>query len=169
MNIREINKKVDEVQNKLAFYGLPKIQLTIEIADIGDRAAGQAFIGKNNIKISSKYLKEFPDHVMNVTVAHEVVHLYVFKYFPRAKQAHGPEFRRVMRLLGLAGDTYHKMKLSDAKPRQKRTKVRFLYVTEKTNQVVGLTPGQHKKVIAGIGEFRYKGEKLKFTNEKKEI
>jgi predicted SprT family Zn-dependent metalloprotease len=167
MNYHEIQKKVEEIQDKLLALGFPQIRMTAEIKKLGRGCAGRAYLGINCIHISPDYLKEFPEHVMNVTVPHEVVHLYVAKYFPRAKQAHGPEFRRLMRCIGLSGDTYHKMILSNAPPRQTRLKIRYMYITERTQKLIGLTPAQHQKAINGA-TFMCKGERLKFTNEKKE-
>lgn len=44
---------------------------------------------------------------------HEIAHHYVFLYYPKAKQGHGPEFRKIMNILQLNSETYHSMQLQN--------------------------------------------------------
>ncbi|MCK9369255.1 SprT-like domain-containing protein [Candidatus Dojkabacteria bacterium] len=165
MNISEINTKIAEVQNKLEKLGFPKIPVVAVIGKLGRGLAGTACFKESKITVSSDYLKEFPDHMINVTVPHEICHLYVSKYMPRAKQFHGPEFKRVMRSIGLSGNTYHKMKLENGPVVKKRLKIRFVYVTQITCKEVNLTSGQHQKAVNGA-TFSYKGERIKYAGKK---
>jgi len=48
-------------------------------------------------------------------IAHELAHIIQYRIYPKAKQAHGPEFRYIMNCIGLAGRTYHYMSVSKAK------------------------------------------------------
>lgn len=161
--------KMVEVQNKLEKFGYAKLPLRITVVKLRRGAAGTAYSHLNLIGISPDYLREHPDHVFNVTVAHEVCHHYVWKYKPHAKQNHGPEFRSLMRLLGLNGDTYHKLSLENAPKRPGRKKIRFVYETMVTGQKVKLTKNQHQKMVASNGAYSYRGEKLRYTNIIEEI
>lgn len=79
------------------------------------RIAGQASYRSNHIKINPQYLIQHPDEMVNRTVGHECGHLITHIVFPTAKQAHGPEFRHVMRSLGLPESRCHSMTLLDPK------------------------------------------------------
>jgi len=166
--VESVRVKVQEVQDKLASYGYPKIDIHLNVMRISPGCAGTAIMSRNEVQVSVDYLREFPEDVLNVTVPHEVCHLYVRKYKPRAKQYHGPEFRYMMNLLGLEGKTYHKMMLENGPQRIKRTKVRFIYKTVQSNIEVPLTKQQHEKALSGA-MFRYKNERIVFTNKKVEI
>jgi predicted SprT family Zn-dependent metalloprotease len=155
----QVISKVAETQSKLEKMGFARFPIDTEIKKLGRGKAGTAHLRTNKISISQDYLKEFPERILNITVPHEVVHHYVAKYYPRAKQYHGREFKGIMRALGLAGDTYHSMILENAPPRQVRTKKRFIYVTERTGVELKLTSQQHNKIKAGR-TLTYKGEKL---------
>jgi predicted SprT family Zn-dependent metalloprotease len=48
-------------------------------------------------------------------IAHELAHIIQYRIYPRARQAHGPEFRYIMQSIGFAGHTYHSMSVSKAK------------------------------------------------------
>ena len=147
-----INAKVVEVQAKLAKAGYPKIPIEVLVRDLGPRIAGRALYNNRTIIISEAYFKQFPDTMLNETVPHEVCHQYVAIYFPYAKQAHGPEFRALMRTLGLQGSTYHNMQLKGVKIRRNAVK-RYVYLSEITKAQVLLTSQQHTKQQA-TGAFR---------------
>ncbi len=166
----QIQNKIDEVQNTLESFGLAKFGFSVAINTLKPGQAGCANTFWNKIILSADYIKEFADQVINVTLPHEICHLYINKYFPRAKQHHGPEFRRLMNLLGLDGKTYHTMQLANP-TRKTKTKTRYVYIAEKSNTLVNLTLGQHQKMVSGASSFTLKttGEKLKFTGEIKKI
>ena len=108
--IRAVEDKVIEVmilaQKQFKFvFDIPEISYEIN----SSRIAGMAFQRQWAIKINSSYLKAHTDHIINTTIAHEIAHLIQFKLFPTAKQAHGPEFRYICRMLGIDGKTYHTM------------------------------------------------------------
>jgi len=165
MSISEIMQKVEEVQDKLEKIGFPKLSVNVEVGKLGRGIAGSAFYKTKLIVISSDYLKEYPERIIDITVPHEIAHLYTIEYYPRAKQAHGPEWRRICRYLGINGDTYHKMKLENGPTIKRREKVRFIYVTEVTKKEIKLTKGQHEKVQGG-GKFSCDGEPIKYINKK---
>lgn len=72
------------------------------------KCAGKAYsIGKLqfNTVIAQNATEAGQD--FNNTVSHEVAHLVQFKLYPRSKP-HGVEFKRIHRMLGGTGDTYHR-------------------------------------------------------------
>lgn len=165
--MQEILNKVEEIQNKLENIGFPRITISTEINTLKPGVAGVAFPAWNKIIISVHYLNEFKDRVISNTVPHEICHLYVNKYYPHAKQNHGPEFRRLMQFLGLNGDTCHSMILSEGPKRIKKTKTRYLYLSTITNKPVYLTSFQHNKMVSGTAKYTLKttGETLKYTGQ----
>ena len=161
--IQTIQKKVAEVQEKFAKAGYPSFPIYSEITKLGRGIAGQARYSMNGIFISEAYIKEFPDEVLNVTVPHEVCHLYVNRYMRYAKQAHGPEFRDLMRFLGLPGKTHHNMKLVNGPVRKTRAKYRYIYKTvDGVYDNLKLTSQQHNKIQRGI-VLSYRGKMLTWT------
>lgn len=166
--MREIESKIQETQEKLAKYGYHPINVTWSIDKLKKGVAGAARYSTNHIKISEDFLREHSGHIFETTIPHEVCHLYVGEYYPRAKQHHGPEFRRLMNLLGLPGDTYHKLKLSNDSE-GKRLKTRYIYtIKEPENSLreFKLTKGEHLKVLSGHGKFfSSDGKELVYTGK----
>jgi len=84
---------------------LPQIDFHLK----SNNVAGLACYSFNQIKINPYYLINHTDEVIFRTVPHEVVHLAVPKLFPFHKQSHGPEFKSIMRNLGLPATRCHTM------------------------------------------------------------
>ena len=162
-----IQAKIDSVQSILESKGYSKFQFETIIGKLKPGMSGCAVLNSNKILLSIHYLNEFMDNIINDTLPHEICHLYVKRYFPFAKQHHGPEFRFLMNLLGLKGETYHRMQLKEGPVKAKRVKIRYVYVAESENKKVELTQMQHSKAISGIATYTLKttGEKLKYTGE----
>lgn len=105
----------------------------------------------------------------DVTIIHEVAHIVTFKVFPNAKQAHGPEFKRVMRMLGVDNPTRcHSYDVSGLIRR--KTVKRFEYVCEH-GCTHGLTIHRHKTIESGMVRYRCAkhGTYIKFTGVVAEI
>lgn len=64
--------------------------------------AGTAHAGRNEITFSESLLLRHSEEFLNRTVPHEVAHIVCRNVFPRAKQAHGPEWRYVCQVLGMS-------------------------------------------------------------------
>jgi SprT protein len=90
----ETYEKAQKVFNRT--FELPSIHW----GDMG-RIAGKAFLLKNAIKFSPTLYAQNVETFLNRTCPHEVAHLVTKAVYPNAKQAHGPEWRRVMQLLGV--------------------------------------------------------------------
>jgi predicted SprT family Zn-dependent metalloprotease len=160
--MEDIIQKVSEVKSTLKKHGFAPLDFTVEIAKLKAGAAGIASSKNSSIKVSSAFLQEHRDHILSTTIPHEICHLYVHHYYPRAKQYHGPEFRQLMRLLGLRGDTYHKLKLS-ASLSTSRLKTRYVYLTAQSGTRCELTKQQHLKVSAEPLRYTKNGEYLLYT------
>jgi SprT protein len=92
--------------------------------------------------------EEFPEQYSN-TVIHEVSHIGQFKLFPNAKQAHGPEFRRICRILGGNGETKGQYNVQPAPERnliEYKCKCRSHFITKI----------RHGKIVRGNATYSCK-------------
>jgi SprT protein len=140
-----VKNRVEKVQKKLASKGYPSFPIVSKVDSLKAGTAGIAHPLLRTITISKDYLRDNKEQVLKTTVAHEVCHLYVNMYFPRAKQHHGPEFRSLMNLLGLDGKTYHSMGIASGTVKRTRKVTRYVYKTADTGTIVKLTSQKHNK------------------------
>jgi predicted SprT family Zn-dependent metalloprotease len=172
--VNRVHQRTAEVQDQLAILGFPKLQLKVDIMSLRPGVAGSANCNDKRISISVDYLKEHTEAILAQTLVHEICHHYVFHYFPRAKQYHGPEFRRLMSDLGADGSTHHSMQLVNGPKRKTKTVKRYVYFTENSKKEVFLTIHQHNKQqlerkVTGHGRYLLEGEQLQFSGEMKLI
>lgn len=161
--VEKVVARVAEVQSRLAKCGYPSFPINSKVTkELKPGIAGQARYYGNEILINEFYMIEHEASVLHDTVAHEVCHLYQHKYIGHAKQAHGPEFRGLMNLLGLAGKTHHNMKLVNGPTKRHRTVTRYIYTDAARVIECGLTPKQHERALKGAS-FSCKGKKVFFT------
>lgn len=80
------------------------------------RVAGFAYY-KGFIELNIRYAMLHKEEFKQ-TIKHELAHIICFKLFPKAKQAHGPEFRSVLSCVSTNSDTYHHMNVEVAKALQ---------------------------------------------------
>lgn len=121
----------------------------VEFVHGNDRVAGEAYYRSHKIVINTRFLTHdvFFDYSQGgETCEHEVAHLFTKVLFPNAKQAHGPEFRRVMNSLGLTGRTRHSMHLPDAKKKET-----FTYKCQ--CRTVELSKIRHNKMVRGVQKY----------------
>lgn len=78
--------------------------------------AGRAFLRTKRIELNSTILMANLNDFIRTTVAHEYAHIVTNVIFPNAKQAHGPEFKRVMNFLGVEPNTYHNYDVTKVRP-----------------------------------------------------
>lgn len=84
------------------------------------------------------------------TIAHEIAHGIVLRYYPNAKQHHGKEFRMVMnRVFGMDGRATQCHTNIEMKPKRAVTKTRHLY-TCKCDRDIKLTTTQHEKNLRHV-------------------
>jgi len=158
-----IKLKIASVQTQLKQLGFEPFPIYAELADLSKGCAGMAHVLTSRIQISNSYYNsEHKSEVIDRTVPHEVVHLYVSKYFPQHKIGHGKEFKQLMRDLGCDTSTFHNMALPEM-VRRKNKVARFVYSTG-AGVEANLTRPQHIKALAGTS-FSLQGEKLTFTGK----
>lgn len=173
-------KYVQKTITKLNNAGYAPVAITVSVDRLRPGVAGMAWPAQRRIVISKDYLHEFPHEVQDETIPHEVCHVYQEVYYPNAKQRHGPEFRRLMNLIGCEGKTRHTMLLSQGPTRRANRKVRFVYHTVDTKREILLTRNQHtrqvnwlnmarKDVMMPSSLYTSKGESLVFSGKTRTI
>ena len=60
------------------------------------RVAGTASSAKNVVSLNEYFLETETEDMLNNTIPHELAHIVTDKFYPYARQAHGPEFKLVM-------------------------------------------------------------------------
>lgn len=65
------------------------------------RVAGLAYYKTKKIELNQQLFLENTEEFFTRTIPHEAAHLITHILFPRAKQAHGPEWRNVMNRLNV--------------------------------------------------------------------
>lgn len=153
-----------KVIEKVAFYVtkakeiFPNHQInmpdvTFDVSSV--KVAGTAY-GIRKISFNVNYFTQ--EDFWKTTIGHEVAHIVTKIVYPYAKQAHGPEFRHVMRLFGLNGRTYHSMVVNSY-----LEKYKYKY-TCNCSQIFNLSSCIHKKVQSGQNRIckRCKG-RIKFV------
>ena len=164
--VARVEAKIMEVQDKLAAKGWQGFGINYGIQVLKGGQAGIARVRQKTIVISGPYLKAHPEEVINVTVPHEICHLYVHHHFPNAKQHHGKEFRYFMNLLGLRGDTYHSLGLVEGQPKRKFTKFEYqcscgtkFYIMPKMHQ--SIQRGRHRHCVKCKTDIEFTGHVAK--------
>jgi len=125
------------------------------------QARGKKGCNKGTIRLN-KQLKKLDENNIRNTVGHELAHLICYYIYPGC-QPHGREWKKIMKLMGLAPERCHNY---DFKPARK-TK-RFKYVCEKCGHSYSLTTYKHNKlkinpryyVCKCNGLIKYKGEEI---------
>ena len=115
MNTQEIIKYVDNVVDNAnkKFVGLnlsyPSIEFFTQTGYAG-WANPKRNLLKFNLTLAAANADKFHE-----TIIHEVSHLVTCKVYPCAKQAHGPEFKKVDLILGGRGTRLHSYDTTDVK------------------------------------------------------
>lgn len=184
MDVHElIREEITKVQLKLQRAGLDAFPISFELVDGLDKAKviARAYSVGLKIKFNNNYFR-FPEDIpFAQLVAHEVSHLYQFKYFPHATQGHGREFRKIMKFLGFSGNAKVAVggeakayNATVAVPRKTKTKTRHVYLTQHSKREVWLTVQQHNKqqawaAVHGVSRFAKDGEPLVATGKVKKF
>lgn len=96
-----------EVRDTLDKHGFPPFKFEVQITRLQTTYGGRARCSSNTILLNSDYLREFGDEFLSTTLPHEIVHLYVRRYYGWEVQPHGREFKSLMRKLKLKPSAYH--------------------------------------------------------------
>ena len=87
--------------------------------------AGFAWRSGTKIEINLAYVMSHSLDNADATIAHELAHIVQYRCFPKAKQAHGKEFRSILDCLFMDNSTHHYMSVSAAKNAAKKLKDEF--------------------------------------------
>jgi len=97
--------------------------ITLDIPKIEYRdmsgTAGMAYPTLWKVVYAITLFEQNEERFLNRTVPHEIAHLVTHKIYPKAKQAHGPEWRYVMHVLGVTDNSRcHSYDTSSVKKRR---------------------------------------------------
>ena len=122
MNKETCIRLVEEIRIKAnAKFGINIPHL--EVGFFGKSAtAGLAFRSQPKVSFNEVIMKNESDESFLQTIIHEIVHHVVYRRYPYAKQAHGPEFRYAMRIMGAEPKRCHNYDLNGLNVRNKTTK-----------------------------------------------
>lgn len=88
---------------------MPTIKYDINSARLG----GTANHSKNLIRVNPVFLNAYADHYIDQTCTHEAAHLIARAKYGRMISSHGPEWKQVMRDLGVQPDRCHNYKVPE--------------------------------------------------------
>lgn len=113
-----------------------------------------------NLQISKKYLEKYLDQIIEKTIPHEIAHVIQYRLYPGAKQAHGPEFRNILKSIGCDPSTKADfVSIQSEKPK-------ILHVYTCSCQVFKLSKVIHNRIISGqLRGCRTCQEQLIYTGE----
>lgn len=97
----------DRLNELKEFFPEIKDQLDVDLYFRTDmhRVAGRAYRKHVRIDLNAQMFVANEEEFMLRTIPHEFAHLVTFNLYPTAKQAHGPEFRSILAIMGAS----HKM------------------------------------------------------------
>jgi len=177
MNLNEmIQIEIAKTQATLKRYGLPTFDIPFSVTKMSKSKCIAFAHYAGHLEFNEAYFSHCEGFNYKETIAHEVCHLYQFKYFPHAKQGHGPEFRSLMRKCGYEGTTKAVVtgKAAMVSAAKTKTKTRHIYITANSKKEVMLTVQQHKKEQLHIqlfnrGRYNLRGEALTYTKKVKKF
>ena len=77
--------------------------------------AGYAYMREKKVEFNLRFAEE---QDFETTIMHELAHIVQYLVYPFAKQAHGPEFKSIMRTMGFSDRTYHSYNVKAAKSKK---------------------------------------------------
>ena len=169
---QELKARVDAEVARCIAVATAKYGRTFETPkvtyDLRGRTAGQAWHGKNLVRLNAVLLNDNQDEMVNDTVPHEVAHLIDFTVNPRdggrtlqftqggprmtraSRAPHGPSWQAIMRLFGRAPTRTHQMDTTRA-----RTTATYVYVCPTCLAEIHCGPRHHGRLQRGAS-FRRK-------------
>ena len=77
--------------------------------------AGYAYRWEKRVEFNLRFAEE---QDFETTIMHELAHIVQYEVYPFAKQAHGPEFKSIMKTMGFSDRTYHSYNVKEAKSKK---------------------------------------------------
>ncbi len=144
--VQEINKKAIEIFGK---FGYSCESVDVEFFDNPNKlVSGYAYPLKNLVMFNLAVARINSDK-FHETVIHEIAHLVTEKVFPKAKQAHGPEFKRVDLILGGRGK-----RCSENYAIPERTKKRKTVDYKCHCGIIQMSMIRHNRILAKEAAYR---------------
>lgn len=129
-------------------FDICKLEFTVG----GKRVGGYAQPTNNLINLNPHFFqfKNNIDHIINVTIPHEIAHLLDNIMYPsKTKRHHGPTWKYIMVKLGLKPDRCHDMEgTKEYKPSGPRPRP-YVYECPSCKRVFHLTSNLHTKILRG--------------------
>lgn len=135
-------------------FTLPRITWDIR----SKRIAGLAYSYEWRIALNPGFIHE--NHLWDATIGHEIAHLITHKLFPNASQAHGPEWKMIMRRLGLEAARCHSMK---------RLGASHEYRCPTCAKVYHMSPIVHKRITDGAPRYCCRGGKPVYCSDARHL
>lgn len=87
---------MEKFKNAFGYHNIPNIKITY----LG-RVAGRAYYSENTIKLNPYFIQNNTEDFFKQTIPHEIAHFITDWRHPYAKRHHGPEWKRIMVIMGL--------------------------------------------------------------------
>lgn len=142
---QRIESKIKECFTKILGY-VPEHRVVYE--SIGRGTAGTFRFSTKTFTFDPWFAERYTEDYIARTVPHEVAHMIQRIVYPKAKQSHGPEFRKIMSALGAPTATYHNYDVKDAPGRHSRN---HQYKCACEGKVFNLTTRMHNSINKGAG------------------
>jgi len=145
----QIAQRIEDRINECFMKVLGRIpQYSVVYRSIGRGVAGMYQHGIRRLTFDPWYADRYTEHYIQQTVAHEVAHAICYLLYPNAKQSHGPEWRSIMRALGVPASTYHNYQTEGAPGVHARN---YQYTCGCEGRVYNLTSRMHNTIMGGAG------------------
>lgn len=119
---------------------------TIVYESIGGGTAGTALQGSNVLTFDPFFIKQNQKKYIEEIVVHEAAHLICYILHPEAKQCHGPEWKRIMNILGAPASRFHTFSALNAPKTHPRP---YHYSCSCEGKIFNLTERMHKSISLG--------------------
>lgn len=110
--------------------------------------AGKAWTAANTIKLNPDYLIRYPERFINVTVVHEIAHIFAdiknYLTFGKYVKAHGREWKMMMNALGIANP----QRCHDYEVINVRRQRRYHYTCD-CNKSFKISATKHNRILKG--------------------
>lgn len=87
------------------------------------RTAGLAYCSKGLVVLNPDFFIDHADDMIHNTIPHEVCHIAAYYYYTTLRRikikGHGPEWKSLMRMVGLSPDRCHNYSMENVKSRQR--------------------------------------------------
>lgn len=156
--INIVNDEVSRVCNLLR-VSVP--EYTVDTFDIGTHGGSCSYYSINKafkLSFNTSLYNRYPEQFIN-TIRHEIAHMMQRIIYPNAKQAHGPEFRKIFTYIGGDGKRTHSYDVTGL--RKKKVK-RHIYVCGCTQHKVATQTHNKMQLHGAHFVCRYCSDKINY-------